>query len=107
MHPYTKHRQPAGSPLSSQYINASAMAATYAASSTLGDVPMATMEKQHTAVPMRQRLGHNCDARNTLDTHRCAYDDPREGARRGYHPRRGGRYDSGEDRSPSPGLPGP
>jgi hypothetical protein len=26
--------------------------------------------------------------------------------RRGYHPRRGGRYDSGEDRSPSPEPPG-
>jgi hypothetical protein len=26
---------------------------------------------------------------------------------RGYHPRRGGRYDSGEDRSPSPEPPGP
>ena len=58
-------------------------------------------------VPVRQRLGHNCDARNTLDTHRCAYDDPREGARRGYHPRRGGRYDSGEDQHPSLGPPGP
>jgi hypothetical protein len=30
-----------------------------------------------------------------------------EKVRRGYHPRRGGRYDSGEDRSPSPELPGP
>ena len=47
MRPVTKHRQPAGSPPSSQYINASTMAATYAASSTLGDMPMATMEKQH------------------------------------------------------------
>jgi hypothetical protein len=28
-------------------------------------------------------------------------------ARRGYHPRHGGRYDSGEDRSPSPEPPGP
>jgi hypothetical protein len=27
--------------------------------------------------------------------------------RRGYHPRRGGRYDSGEDRNPSPEPPGP
>jgi hypothetical protein len=27
--------------------------------------------------------------------------------RRGYHPRRGGRYHSGEDRSPSPEPPGP
>jgi hypothetical protein len=30
-----------------------------------------------------------------------------ERVRRGYHPRHGGRYDSGEDRSPSPELPGP
>jgi hypothetical protein len=30
-----------------------------------------------------------------------------EKMRRGYHPRRGGRYDSEEDRSPSPEPPGP
>jgi hypothetical protein len=30
-----------------------------------------------------------------------------EKVRRGYHPRRGGRYDSGEDQSPSPEPPGP
>jgi hypothetical protein len=30
-----------------------------------------------------------------------------ERVRRGYHPRRGGHYDSGEDRSPSPEPPGP
>jgi hypothetical protein len=30
-----------------------------------------------------------------------------EKVRRGYHPKRGGRYDSGEDRSPSPEPPGP
>jgi hypothetical protein len=30
-----------------------------------------------------------------------------EKVRRGYHPRHGGRYDSGEDRSPSPERPGP
>jgi hypothetical protein len=46
------------------------------------------------------RLGNephhrNCQAR--LD----------ERVRRGYHPRRGGRYDSEEDRSPSPEPPGP
>jgi hypothetical protein len=29
-----------------------------------------------------------------------------EKVRRAYHPRRGGRYDSGEDRSPSPEPPG-
>jgi hypothetical protein len=36
--------------------------------------------------------------------HRARLD---EKVRRGYHPRRGGHYDSGEDRSPSPELPGP
>jgi hypothetical protein len=30
-----------------------------------------------------------------------------EKVRRGYHPRRGGRYDNGEDQSPSPEPPGP
>jgi hypothetical protein len=30
-----------------------------------------------------------------------------EKVRRGYHPRRGGRYDGEEDRSPSPEPPGP
>jgi hypothetical protein len=46
------------------------------------------------------RLGnehHRCDRRARLD----------EKVRRGYHPRRGGRYDSEEDRSPSPEPPGP
>jgi hypothetical protein len=46
------------------------------------------------------RLGnehHRRDRRAHLD----------EKVRRGYHPRRGGRYDSGEDRSPSLEPPGP
>jgi hypothetical protein len=46
------------------------------------------------------RLGnehHRHDRRTRLD----------EKVRRGYHPRRGGRYDSEEDRSPSPEPPGP
>jgi hypothetical protein len=46
------------------------------------------------------RLGnehHHRDRRAHLD----------EKVRRGYHPRRGGCYDSGEDRSPSPEPPGP
>jgi hypothetical protein len=46
------------------------------------------------------RLGnehHHRDRRAHLD----------EKVRRGYHPRRGGRYDSGEDQSPSPEPPGP
>jgi hypothetical protein len=40
---------------------------------------------------------HHRDRRARLD----------EKVRRGYHPRRGGRYDSEEDRSPSPEPPGP
>jgi hypothetical protein len=40
---------------------------------------------------------HHHDRRAHLD----------EKVRRGYHPRRGGRYDSGEDWSPSPEPPGP
>jgi hypothetical protein len=46
------------------------------------------------------RLGnehHRRDRRSRLD----------EKVHRGYHPRCGGRYDSGEDRSPSPEPPGP
>jgi hypothetical protein len=46
------------------------------------------------------RLGnehHRRDRRAHLD----------EKVRRGYHPRRGGHYDSGEDQSPSPEPPGP
>jgi hypothetical protein len=48
----------------------------------------------------RDRLGneqHHRDRRACLE----------EKVRRGYHPRRGGRYDSEEDRSPSPEPPGP
>jgi hypothetical protein len=40
---------------------------------------------------------HRCDRRARLE----------EKVRRGYHPRRGGRYDSEEDWSPSPEPPGP
>jgi hypothetical protein len=46
------------------------------------------------------RLGkehHRCDRQACLE----------EKVRRGYHPKRGGRYDSEEDRSPSPEPPGP
>jgi hypothetical protein len=46
------------------------------------------------------RLGNKHHHRN-----RWAHLDKR--VRRGYHPRRGGRYDSREDRSPSPEPPGP
>jgi hypothetical protein len=46
------------------------------------------------------RLGHEHHRRD-----RRAHID--EKVRRGYHHKRGGRYDSGEDRSPSPEPPGP
>jgi hypothetical protein len=46
---------------------------------------------------VRERLGHNHDGRNTMDTHRHRRDDKREEADCGYHPRRGRRYDSDKD----------
>jgi hypothetical protein len=58
-----------------------------------------TGRTQNTAPAAPGRLGnehHRRDRRAHLD----------EKVRRGYHPRRGGRYDSGEDRSPSPEPPG-
>jgi hypothetical protein len=44
------------------------------------------------------------DARNVTNARRTSKADARAAA--GYHPRRGGRYDSGEDRSPTPEPPG-
>jgi hypothetical protein len=57
-----------------------------------------TGRTRNTAPVAPGRLGnehHHRDRRAHLD----------ERVRRGYHPRRGGRYDSGEDRSPSPEPP--
>jgi hypothetical protein len=59
-----------------------------------------TGRTRNTAPAAPGRLGnehHHRDRRAHLD----------ERVRRGYHPRRGGRYDSGEDQSPSPEPPGP
>jgi hypothetical protein len=59
-----------------------------------------TGRTRNTAPAAPGRLGnehHHRDRRAHLD----------QRVRRGYHPRRGGRYDSGEDRSPSPEPPGP
>jgi hypothetical protein len=59
-----------------------------------------TGRTQDTAPAASGRLGnehHRRDRRARLD----------EKVHRGYHPRHGGRYDSGEDRSPSPEPPGP
>jgi hypothetical protein len=59
-----------------------------------------TGHTRNTAPAAPGRLGNEHHHRN----HR-AYLDKR--VRRGYHPRRGGCYDSGEDQSPSPEPPGP
>jgi hypothetical protein len=59
-----------------------------------------TGRTRNTAPAAPGRLGNEHHHRN-----RQAHLDKR--VRRGYHPRRGGRYDSGEDRSPSPEPPGP
>jgi hypothetical protein len=44
------------------------------------------------------------DARNVINARRTSNAEARAAV--GYHPRRGGRYDSGEDRSPTPEPPG-
>jgi len=49
------------------------------------------------AVLVHERLGLYHDMRNTLDAHRHAHGNERDKASRGYHPRRGRRYDSDED----------
>jgi hypothetical protein len=58
-----------------------------------------TGRTRDTAPAAPGRLGHEHHRRD-----RRAHLD--EKVRRGYHPRRGGHYDSGEDRSPSPEPPG-
>jgi hypothetical protein len=59
-----------------------------------------TGRTRNTAPAAPGRLGNEHHHRN-----RRAHLDER--VRRGYHPRHGGRYDSGEDWSPSPEPPGP
>jgi hypothetical protein len=60
--------------------------------------------------PIRERIldtrgqAQNSDARNIINTRRAG--DTKTRAVVGYHPRRGGRYDSREDRSPTPEPPG-
>ena len=63
--------------------------------------------KPHAMVLVHECLGYKRDTHDTINAHSCAYDDMREGASHSYHPHRGGCYDSGEDRSPSPSLLGP
>lgn len=57
--------------------------------------------------PLQERVGPIRDARVILDARQRAKDDRRREAGVGYHPRRGGRFDVNEDRSPSPPPPGP
>jgi hypothetical protein len=59
------------------------------------EAPVRTERTRDRTPPASDRLG---DEQHSRD-HRARLDDR---VRRGYHPRRGGRYDSGEDRSPSP-----
>ena len=58
-------------------------------------------------VLVHERLGCNRDARDTLDARGRTRGDAGEGASRGYHPHRGGCYNSSEDRSLSPSVLGP
>ena len=60
--------------------------------------------RQQTTIPVHQRLGPDRDVRSTIDARRRTHGDVGEVARRSYHPRRGGCYDSGEDQSLSPGV---
>jgi hypothetical protein len=48
--------------------------------------------------------GQDGDARNVINARRTSNAEARAAA--GYHPRQGGRYDSGEDSSPTPEPPG-
>jgi hypothetical protein len=60
--------------------------------------------------PVRERIldtrgqAQDGDARNVINAQRASNTETRATA--GYHPRRGGRYDSREDRSPTPEPPG-
>jgi hypothetical protein len=60
--------------------------------------------------PAKERLldtrgqAQDGDARNIINARRTSNAEARAAA--GYHPRRGGRYDNGEDRSPTPEPPG-
>jgi hypothetical protein len=60
-----------------------------------------------TTASVHDRLGHNRDARNTLNAHKHGREEQKGGADHRYNPRCGGRYDNGEDWSLSPPPPGP
>jgi hypothetical protein len=71
-----------------------------AASRFMLEASVHTRQTRNSAPAAPGRLGNEHHRRD----HRAHLD---EKVYRGYHPRRGGRYDSGEDRSPSPEPPGP
>jgi ribonuclease HI len=54
---------------------------------------------------VRGCLGTDRDARHTINVRRHVHEDEQAVASQGYHPHRGGRRDSSEDRSPSPESP--
>jgi hypothetical protein len=56
---------------------------------------------------VHDRLGDQHEAQGDHDVVNRRRRHDNDGPARGYHPHRGGRYDSGEDRSPSPRPPGP
>jgi hypothetical protein len=62
---------------------------------------------RHATVPIHERVSPIRDACNSLNAHRRGREDEREEVACGYHPHCVGRYDSTEDRSPSPVLLGP
>jgi hypothetical protein len=71
-----------------------------ATSQFMREASIHTGRTRNTALAASGRLGNEYPHRNRrthLDERVC----------RGYHPMRGGRYDSGEDQSPSPEPPGP
>jgi hypothetical protein len=64
--------------------------------------PGCTLAKERLLDTRRQ--AQDGDARNVINARRAGNAEARAAA--GYHPRRGGRYDSGENRSPTPEPPG-
>jgi hypothetical protein len=64
--------------------------------------------QRNKAVSIRERIIDNHEPRDACDNiiERRSHKHG-DGAARGYHEHRGGRYDSSEDRSPSPEPPGP
>ena len=56
---------------------------------------------------MHDRLGDRREAQGDHDVVSKRWCHDNDGPAQGYHPHRGSRYDSGEDRSPSPRPPGP